>query len=90
MFGGESRIIGAKAGEDAGDESVGPTEGEEGGDDESSKGAPKAIITYATKLLIQSSCWAYIIYILSDVCITLYVKQRAHHLRVRIRPREFR
>jgi hypothetical protein len=38
-------MIGAGAGEDAGDESVGPTDGEEGGDDVGTKAAPRAIIT---------------------------------------------
>jgi hypothetical protein len=41
-------MIGASEGEDGGDESVGPRDGEEGGEDEGAKGAPRAIMTYLT------------------------------------------
>lgn len=38
-------MIGANAGDEAGEESVGPHEGEEGGEDDGAKGAPNVIIT---------------------------------------------
>jgi len=44
-------MIGANAGDEAGDGSVGPHEGEEGGDDNGAKGAHNAIITRATQFI---------------------------------------
>jgi len=38
-------MIGANAGDEAGEESVGPHEGEEGGEDDGAKGAPNDIVT---------------------------------------------